>query len=187
MNPRTLLTGGTLLARFILGLVFAISAAGKITAPGLFRTTVENYHMLPQAVLSPFAYGLPYVEALLAVYLLLGLFLRFAGMATAAFLLVFTVALGVQIVRGNVNLNCGCLPSGGPLASLPLVQWLAGGATIGWFDVCRDMVFLALAVLVALGDHTTLSLDGWRRAGIDDEDDDTTVDAALPAVGGRRL
>src|SRR5437016_5463080 len=150
MPPSRVLTIATLLGRFLLALVFGLSAAGKLTAPGLFRATVEGYHMLPSALVAPFAVALPWIEALAALYLLLGLFLRVAALATGGLLIVFIVALGVQIARGTVSGGCGCLPTSGPLGSLPAVQWLAGGATISLFDVARDVVFLALAALVVV-------------------------------------
>ncbi|GAC1437112.1 MAG: hypothetical protein NVSMB65_11320 [Chloroflexota bacterium] len=192
MTPRAVLTAGTLLGRFVLALVFAISAVGKISAPGLFRTMVEEYHVLPHVLVTPFAYGLPWIEALLALYLILGLFLRFAGTATALLLIMFIGALAIQIARGTVAHGCGCLPAGGPLASLPMVEWLAGGATIGAFDIIRDIVFLGFAVLVAVGDHTTLSLDGWRTAGIHAQDDDDDLEDGgdtdrLPVLRGGKI
>jgi hypothetical protein len=93
----------------------------------------------------------------------------------------FIGALSIELARGNVNFNCGCLPTTGPLANLPLVAWLTGGATIGAFDVVRDLILLALAVLIFVGDQRTLSLDGWRTRGQvlsidDDEGDDDVMD-----------
>ena len=191
MNSRALLTGGTLVSRFFLALIFAVSAAGKITAPGLFRTMVEEYHVLPQVLITPFAYGLPWIEALLALYLIVGLFLRFAGVATAVLLLIFIVALGIQIARGTVAHGCGCLPAGGPLSSLPMVQWLAGGATIGLFDIARDIVFMGLAALVVVGDHDTLSLDGWRKGGSSHAEDEDWLDEGdaerVPLLKGEKI
>src|SRR4051794_23650029 len=65
-------TGATLVARLVLGTVFGLAALAKITAPGLFRQDVAAYHLLPPAVVGPFALALPWIEALLALYLLVG-------------------------------------------------------------------------------------------------------------------
>jgi uncharacterized membrane protein YphA (DoxX/SURF4 family) len=193
MIPRYMLTFGTLAARLVLVLVFGLSAAGKITTGlGNFSTVVYNYHLLPYDLVKPFAYALPWIEALVALYLLVGLFLRATAAVAAGLLVMFTGALAIELARGNVNFNCGCLPTTGPLANLPLVAWLTGGATIGAFDIVRDLIFLALAVLIMVGDQRTLSLDGWRTRGQvmgEDEggDDDVMDDEAgepTPRVRG---
>jgi uncharacterized membrane protein YphA (DoxX/SURF4 family) len=177
-------TAATLVARLVLGAVFALAALAKITAPGLFRQDVAAYHLLPPAVVGPFALALPWFEALLALYLLVGLFLRPTAVATAALLLVFTGALAISLARGATAHGCGCLPTSGPLGSLPLVAWLAGGATISAFDVVRDLVFVALTAAIYWGDRDTLSLDGllFRAApGYRPDDEDAEL-ARTPAA-----
>ena len=177
-------TGATLVARLVLGTVFGLAALAKITAPGLFRQDVAGYHLLPPAVVGPFALALPWIEALLALYLLVGLFLRPTAVATAALLLVFIGALAISLARGSTAHGCGCLPSSGPLGSLPLVAWLAGGATISPFDVVRDLVFVALTAAIYWGDRHTLSLDGLLFGAAPDHgsDDGEAVPAQTPAT-----
>lgn len=180
MASRSLLTAGTLAARLVLGLVFALSALGKITAGlGTFNTVVYNYHLLPYGLVKPFSYTVPWIEALIAIYLLAGMFLRSTAVVTALLLLTFTGAISIEIARGNTSFNCGCLPTTGPLANLPLVSWLTGGATISLFDVVRDLVFVALAVLIFVGDRTTFSIDGWRARGAATVDDEMLEDAMV--------
>lgn len=159
MIPNTLRKAAVLAARLVLGAVFALSAAAKISAPGLFRADVAAYHMLPPALVSPFATALPWIEALLALYIVIGLFPRPTALAAAALLLLFTGVLIVSLARGDTTHSCGCLPTSGLLGSLPLVTWLAGGATITPFDVARDVVFVGLAALIYWGDQQTLSVD----------------------------
>jgi uncharacterized membrane protein YphA (DoxX/SURF4 family) len=185
-NQRALLVGATIVARVALALIFGLAAVGKITAPGLFRATVENYHMLPQVLVTPFAYALPWVEAIVALYLLVGLFLRWAAVAAAGMLLMFIVALTVQIARGNVAIGCGCLPTGGPLAQLPLVQWVAGGTTIGWFDVGRDIVLLGLALLIVVGGERAWSVDAWLRGDLGDDEGEAAEQGAKLTVARRK-
>jgi hypothetical protein len=169
----------------LLALVFGLSAAGKITAGlGTFNTVVYNYHLLPYALVKPFAYTLPWIEALVALYLLVGLFLPTTAVVTGALLVMFTGALGIEISRGNTSFNCGCLPTTGPLASLPGVAWLTGGNTIGTFDVVRDLIFIALAVVIFFGDHRALSLDGWRARGQSTDDALDEGRAPLTPSGG---
>ncbi len=173
----------TLVARLLLGLVFALSAITKITAPGAFHDSVAAYHLLPHQVITPFATALPWIEALVAIYLLVGLFLRPAAIVTAALLIMFTGAIAISLVRGNTGHGCGCFGDSG-IGSLAPVQWLAGGVTITPFDVVRDLVFLALTAVIYWGDRHTLSLEGllFKPAlPLDDEtdhDDDNDMTAA---------
>ena len=174
----TLRTVATLAARLILGLVFALSATAKIAAPGLFRADVAAYHILPAALAGPFATALPWLEALLALYLLAGLFLRPTAMATAGLLLVFTGVLANSLVHGDTTHSCGCLPTSGFLGSLPLVTWLAGGATITPFDVLRDLAFVGLTGLIIWGDRQTFSLDGLLSGPQPDDQHDSALQQA---------
>ncbi len=187
----------TLLARLLLGLVFALSAMTKITAPGAFHDSVAAYHLLPHGVITPFATALPWIEALVAIYLLVGFFLRPTAIVTVALLVLFTGAIAISLARGNTGHGCGCFGDSG-IGSLAPVQWLAGGATITPFDVVRDLVFLALAAIVYGGDRQTLSVEGLLFkpvASLDDDtdyaddEDDTSVPAtriARPAGGRAR-
>ena len=180
----------TLIARLLLGLVFALSAITKITAPGAFHDSVAAYHLLPHGVITPFATALPWIEALVAIYLLVGLFLRPTAIVTAALLIMFTGAIAISLARGNTGHGCGCFGDSG-IGSLAPVQWLAGGATITPFDVVRDLVFIALAAVVYWGDRYTLSVEGLLFKPVTPLDDDTNYadyddDAIAPATVATR-
>jgi uncharacterized membrane protein YphA (DoxX/SURF4 family) len=151
---------GTLGARFILGLIFALSAATKLSAPGIFQADVAAYHLLPDVLVTPFAVALPWIEGLLALYLILGLFLRPTALVVGALLLTCTGALTLNILSGNVAHGCGCLQTVGLAQALPILTWLFGGLTITWFDVGRDLVLTALAAVMYVTDAKALSLDG---------------------------
>jgi len=180
----------TLVARLLLGLVFALSAITKITAPGAFHDSVAAYHLLPHSLITPFATALPWIEALVAIYLLIGLFLRPTAIVTAALLIMFTDAIAISLARGNTGHGCGCFGDSG-IGSLAPVQWLAGGATITPFDVVRDLIFIALAAVVYWGDRYTLSVEGLLFKPVlplDDEtdyDDDTIVTATMATTTTR--
>lgn len=190
----------TLVARLLLGLVFAFSAISKITAPGLFRQSVAEYGLLPPGLVIPFATALPWIEALVALYLFVGLFPRLTAVVTALLLVMFTGALVISILRGNTAFGCGCFSGSGPIGSLAPVQWLAGGATITWFDVVRDLIFILLAAVIYGGNRYALSVEGllFRPADPladehdedyeDYEDNDIAVPApaTLPARSGAR-
>lgn len=148
----------TFVARLVLAMVFGVSALSKLTAPGLFQAEVGAYHLLPAAIVGPFALALPWIEALLAVYLLIGLFLRPVAAATAVLLAVFTFALAISLAQGNTAHGCGCLPTTGPIGRIPFVAWLSGGSDISIFDIVRDLIFIGLCGIVYWGDAAVLNL-----------------------------
>jgi len=187
-SVRRAVTVATLVSRLLLALVFALSAVSKITALGAFRDSVAAYHLLPTPLVTPFAYVLPWLEALVALYLLIGLLLRPTAIVTAVLLVMFTGAIIISLLRGGVAVahGCGCFSTTGPLGSFPPVQWLAGGSTITAFDVVRDVIFIALCAVIYWGNRYALSVDGLlfkpdmgrgteTDAEWDDEDEDDIV------------
>jgi len=62
--------------RVFLATVFVVAGGSKVLHPWVFVHTVESYHMLPDTLARPFGLGLPWIEVLLGLYLLLGLFIR---------------------------------------------------------------------------------------------------------------
>src|SRR5579864_6890432 len=98
----------TLAFRIFLAIVFLVAGLSKVFQPWTFVNTVEGYDMLPTSLARLFGLALPWIEVLLGLYLLIGLFTRITAVATAALLGVFLVALGVQLARGHTG-NCGCV------------------------------------------------------------------------------
>ncbi len=165
-RPTRRWTRATLVARLLLGLVFAVFALSTITATGIFRADVVTYHLLPPALVGPVAGALPWLEALVALYLLAGLFLRVVAVAATALLLPRIGALTIDLAHGHTAHGRGGLLGVGPISSLPPVQWLAGGAAVTWFDVGCDLLFVALAGVIYWGDWRTFSLDGVFFGGV---------------------
>ena len=133
-----------ILFRLALAVVFLIAGGSKIPHPWVFVHTVEGYKMLPDALARPFGLALPWIEVLIGFYLLVGLFTRIVAAVSAAVLVLFLVALSVQIVRGNTT-NCGCVVG----IDNPVITWFIGGNNIGPFDLVRDVVLLLMSLVVA--------------------------------------
>ena len=77
-------------------------------------------------------------------------------------LAVFMVAITQALLRGLSLEDCGCF--GDITSAVPALQYVLGGSTLGAADVLRDAVYAALALLVALGPATPLSIDGLLAA-----------------------
>lgn len=100
-----LATGG-LVASVGVGLVFLQAGLAKVRHRELVPGVVANYRLLPDAAVAPFAAALPFVELGLAVALLAGL--RVAAPVAAAMLVLFALAMEINIRRGRSHIDCGC-------------------------------------------------------------------------------
>jgi Methylamine utilisation protein MauE len=121
-------------ARLALAAVFALAAVTKLRALDEFIGVVHNYRVLPEMLARPVAYGLPPLEAAIALGLLTEPTRTLAGSGAAFLLLVFGLAMGVNLVRGRVEIDCGCFAS-------------ALKQRISWSLVARNLVLIGLALL----------------------------------------
>lgn len=139
----------TWIARLVLVAVLAGAAVAKLRSLEEFVGVVANYRLLPQALVRPVAYLLPPVELVLAVGLIAPGTRPAPAVATAALLLVFALAMAVNIARGRTQIDCGCFASS-------LKQYLS------WTLVGRNLALVALCALAAVptGTRAVTWLDG---------------------------
>jgi uncharacterized membrane protein YphA (DoxX/SURF4 family) len=124
-----------LIARLCLAAIFLMGGFHKLSAIDRFVGVVLNYKILPDALIIPFAYGLPALELATAAALAIEP-LRLIGVALALLLiLAVTAGVIVNLRRGRTEIDCGC--GGG--AEQPL-----SGAL-----VIRNMGLIALALYAA--------------------------------------
>jgi len=160
------LNGAILAARVIVGLIFLLAAIDKIQAPGAFADSVRAFHILPSNLVLPFAFLVPWLELLVAVYLLAGFMSRLAAAGSILLLLSFIIALTDSLLTGNINHACGCF---GAAAGNPIVNFLESGDRVTLWDVIRDSLLLLLSVLILLRGAGRPSIDDWlarRRVGV---------------------
>ncbi|HVA88781.1 MAG TPA: MauE/DoxX family redox-associated membrane protein [Chloroflexota bacterium] len=152
--------------RLFLAVVFLIAGGSKLAHANLFVTTVQGYKMLPDSLVRPFGLALPWIETLLALYLLVGLFTRLAAVATSALIVMFLLALGVQLAHGHTG-DCGCVVG----IDNPVITAFVGGANIGPWDLVRDSILLLMAAFVAITPRPLLAVDGWLQARREADED----------------
>ena len=100
---------GLLLARLIVGGVFVY--AGFLKASGQtaeFAGLVAAYKILPAFLVVPFATGLPYVEMWVGLFILAGLYTRYAAVAAGILNTIFLAVLLSTFARGIDLVSCGC-------------------------------------------------------------------------------
>lgn len=123
--------------RLFLAILFATAAVSKLSQRETFAAVVENYRILPPALVRPVAASLPVAETLLALMLVTPVPLWIPAATTAALLAAFAVAMAVNVLRGRRFIDCGCFRS-------DLRQELS------WWMVGRNLVMICGALLLLL-------------------------------------
>jgi uncharacterized membrane protein YphA (DoxX/SURF4 family) len=141
-------------ARLLLAAVWAWAALAKISDPDAAVRAVRAYQLLPEALVRPVAWGLPFAELVLALLLAVGLATRLAADGSAVLLGLFMVAIAAAWARG-LQIHCGCFGGGGPATGVDARDYL--------LELVRDAGLLAVAVLLAWRPRSRLALD--RRLG----------------------
>ena len=103
-----LLSVAGLAGRVCAGLVFGLAALDKILHWRVLEGVIRNYRLLPSVMVKPAAYLLPPVELAIGCALLSGLFLVPAAFCAMALLLLFALAMAVNMRRGRHFIDCGC-------------------------------------------------------------------------------
>jgi hypothetical protein len=126
-------------------LILISGAAGKLLDRADFVLAVEAYELLPERLVPAFALGFPALELAAGLLLVPGA-TRAGGIVLAlAVLLVATIAVVVNLLRGRRVIDCGC---GG----------LSGRQPISWWLVARNALLAATALAAAAVPEVPLDL-----------------------------
>jgi putative oxidoreductase len=120
-------------SRLILAGIFLYSGYVKIQEPLQFAASLMGYQLLPATWIYPIAQYFPWAEIVLAAWLLSGLKIRLAAVATSSLILFFIAILTITYARG-IEADCGCFGSGERISPLTLI---------------RDSLFLLPALFLA--------------------------------------
>ena len=118
--------------RLGLGAVWLYASFDKILHPQAFAQVVYNYQILPDGLVNLAALVLPWLELLLGLSLLAGVWLPGATLISSGLLTIFAAALVYNLTRG-LDIGCGCFST------------QAGAGPVDLWTVVRDLVFLAAA------------------------------------------
>jgi len=95
----------------LVAVVFFAAGVAKIRSIDTLEGVIQNFKVLPARLSRPFALVLPPIEIVVAAALALPA-TRIYGAATATVLLViFTVAIALNLARGRREIDCGCFSS----------------------------------------------------------------------------
>lgn len=125
-----------LIARFILGGVFVYASIEKIASPGRFVNIIIDYHILPEKLAIYLGFILPWLELILGIFLIVGIFVRGSSTALSFMLVVFLAAIVVKSLNGTIN-TCGCFSMSQTGSDHGLT-----------FTIARDVFLLSLGLLI---------------------------------------
>ena len=131
--------------RLAAALVWILAGAAKIPTILSFAVIVQRYAILPTFLAVPFAYGLPFFEIGLGVYLAAGLFVRGTAFIGTLLFAVFLTAQISAVIRG-IALDCGCFGT--------VVQ-----STVGPLTIIRDFCLGIPTYLMLAFPSRKLSVD----------------------------
>jgi uncharacterized membrane protein YphA (DoxX/SURF4 family) len=139
--------------RFVLGTVFLLAGLAKLPRRREFVSVVRAYDVLPSRLVAPVARGVPRLELLMGVLLMIGLGTRWVALLVAIVLAFFSAAVGINLARGR-DLDCGCFAVGAP-------------RRITWSLVARNAILVAMSAIVAGSVTRGFALDEvvWGSAG----------------------
>ncbi len=123
--------------RLLLGVIFIAASIDKIAHPSEFAKIVLNYQILPWYLINIVAIVLPWLEALLGLFILCGWWLPGATVVANLLLVAFLGALAQAVARG-IDLSCGCFSV--KAARSPHIVWY----------LARDSLFLLLGTAVMI-------------------------------------
>lgn len=126
-----------LVFRLVLAGMFLFAALPKLLDPVTFARDIDNYRMLPDALIGPLALMLPVAEIVIGLALVTGVYARGAAITSSVMLVGFAVGMVQAIVRG-IDLDCGCF---GHFAE----------AQVSWWTVARNAALTLMALSVAMG------------------------------------
>lgn len=142
----------TVRVQIALGAIFIVAALPKIADPPSFAHMIYNYRILPGALINFSSLVMPWVEIVCGVLLILGVWVKPARWLIAAMLIVFIIAISINLARGNA-IDCGCFDVS------------AAGKTYEeriqdmWFVVIRDLGMLLMCAQLAFAERVRRTAD----------------------------
>jgi len=125
-----------LIFRLYIGGIFIYAGMYKINYAADFAETVASYQLVPFWAVNVVALVLPWMELFCGLLLVAGVRTRSAATMIAGMLLLFIMAVAINLVRG-APIGCGCFRAvEEPISSLTVVRDLV------WFSMAVYVCFL---------------------------------------------
>lgn len=120
-----------------LSLLFTSAAMHKARGLSEFRRVLQGYRLMPPRLIALVSFGVPLVEFVVAIGLIVPGTREMNGVLAAILLASYGIAIWINLARGNLGLDCGC-------------QFGASKQTISPALVIRNAGLALVALLVIL-------------------------------------
>nr|BBH93694.1 hypothetical protein KTA_18930 [Thermogemmatispora argillosa] len=138
--------------RLVIGVLLLLTGAQKLKDLSAFREGLRAYRVLPawleanECLMGLLALTIALLECCLALLLLAGAWCMPAAFCSTGLLLLFSLAISINLFRGRRDLSCHC---GGPLGDEPL----------SWLLIARNLFLTFFLLFLALTPADPFSLD----------------------------
>lgn len=136
------------LIRIFLATIFLTSALGKFIEHRNFVDVVLEYNVLTGNWARMFAFILPWLETSVGLFLIVGWQIKIFAVLSGILLLAFSFAIGINLIRGQNDLRCGC---SGSLHHQKISRKL----------IARNLLLMLLSFQIALRGGGVLALDNF--------------------------
>jgi len=120
-----------LVLRLYIGGLFVYASMYKINYAGEFAASIANYQIVPFWAVNIMALLMPWMELICGLLLVAGIRTHAATIIIMGFLIMFTMAIFINLIRG-VQIGCGCFNS----LETPM----------SWLTFLRDLTWVAMTV-----------------------------------------
>lgn len=139
-----------------LALLFFMAARHKLSDNRRFEAHLAAYQLVPESLLRISARSLPWLEMSLVFMLLIPYTRPLAAYLAATLLVVYALAMAVNLSRGRAEIDCGCGDTPQPLSYWLIIRnaVLAAGSLMLVVPVLEraittiDLIFVALFTAV---------------------------------------
>ena len=130
-----------IILRIGLGFVFIYASIDKVIHPDQFAEIMMDYEILPHVVVNLSALWLAWLEVVLGVCLITGVWVRASALMVTGLTVIFIGGLSIAFTRG-VGLHCGCFSTE------------SGGAVRTWTSLWQEgLLLLACVWLMVMSLH----------------------------------
>ncbi|WP_313891180.1 MauE/DoxX family redox-associated membrane protein [Psychrobacillus sp.] len=143
----------SLSCRIIIGLIFFSSAISKFSNMIEHIVVVRKYQILPPKAVKYFAYLDATIELIASLLILFGYRIELASLVILALVIVYTIAIIVNLIRGNRNMSCGC---GG----------IIGDHNLSWLLPIRNILICSIMVFLMNYNGHIFSIDSLRSNSV---------------------
>lgn len=102
----------TTFLRSFLILLFVGAALSKLRYGEEFFGVIRNFRLTPERLARPVAIALPWLEIAVAAGLVVPAVAPLAAGAAGGLLILFGLAIGINVARGRTAIDCGCFRNG---------------------------------------------------------------------------